>query len=183
MKAFVKKEITVSATAFRAADNCKAKGDIRYYLNGVYLDKNGAVVSTDGSMLFKAAGHVDSDSSLIVDVKHKIPKKADTLRFRILDDEEGIVDCLHNGAPICSFYFEIINGKFPNYEDVIAANDKDDPVSEIGVNPTLLQLASKVMGGGSKMKFGGQGTAIKVTPIGGELAGLDAEIYLMPMRL
>jgi DNA polymerase III sliding clamp (beta) subunit (PCNA family) len=60
--------LTVSLSTLRAARTHSANGDIRYYLNGVYLDtKTGKVIATDGHrMLCATARGVKRDAAPVV---------------------------------------------------------------------------------------------------------------------
>jgi len=182
MENLATKEILVRAAAFRGAHECKAKDDVRYYLNGVMLDTDGMVVATDGSVMFKARGGFNTDSPIIINVAYKIPAKTTECRFRILNKEEGILDCLQGVEVIKKLHFSIINGKYPDYNK-IGKDVEEKDVSEIGLNPKFVKLVSDVMGDGSIMKFHGDGNLVTITPMDPELKSCGAEMILMPMRL
>jgi len=81
-------QFTIDANLIRAAMACQAKKDVRYYLTGILIAKNGDVVGTDGKALFRGThAWTDKDSvigdDLIININGTIPISADTVTFNI----------------------------------------------------------------------------------------------------
>lgn len=101
-----------------------AQNDVRYYLNGLYLDiKLGKInaVATDGhrlAMATQANEQVSGDYSVI------LPRKGIVELLRLLNDNEHInVTLTKNHIRITAesymFTSKLIDGRFPDYERVI----------------------------------------------------------------
>ena len=54
-------QFTIDAKLIRAAMACQAKNEVRYYLTGILIAKNGDIVGTDGHALFRGT-HVWTDN-------------------------------------------------------------------------------------------------------------------------
>ena len=73
------KELTVPAMLIKAAILSQATGDVCYYLNGIYIDKeNGRVCGTNGHTLFigNHESFSDFDESVILRISGTIPARA-----------------------------------------------------------------------------------------------------------
>jgi len=126
--------VNIPARAFAAAIKCASKQDVRYYLNGVYLDfPKGRIVATNGHIMF--IGQIESAALSPVIVSREtveLALKSMTKRARDDNDVEVIID----GAAIeivtsgtvnqsgvrvgaTSFKATAIDGRFPDYEQVV----------------------------------------------------------------
>lgn len=127
------------------AKTCRAKNDIRYYFNALYIDSEGLVVATDGHRMFVGPCEIVGDNpfsefGLIVDIKGKEPSKfnyvslnTDELSAKFYDEKDQHIATL----PI-----QIIDGRYPQWRR--ATNYKEGKVSEIGFNFSYLADASKI---------------------------------------
>ncbi|MFI4847324.1 MAG: DNA polymerase III subunit beta [Candidatus Makana argininalis] len=120
-----------------------ANQDVRYYLNGMLFEtKNNYfnMVATDGHRL--------SLSSLLIKKKIPfnssiIPRKGIIILYRLLDNNEILLNIKIGDNHILikrenyTFISKILDGKFPNYKEVIPKNSD----KEIIVNNKLLQQA------------------------------------------
>lgn len=123
--------ITLPAKLFSAMQVTQAKGDVRYYLNGVLLDvTNQRLVSTDGHRLSVAPCQVlGLDVNTIIGMIDKIPAKASEL---LLDLETKTATAMLDGLTLGLLRFDVITGNYPDVDRVIP-NFKGD-LCEHGFN-------------------------------------------------
>src|SRR3990167_11253257 len=122
-----KKGFTLPAKPLKAAQYFQAKRDVRFYLNGILVDKAGFIVAGNGHVLIRieSADAAHLDESVIVDVIGNIPQKADLAEFVFAQDDSGIVKFASNfGRSVqsngrdCMCSFRLIYGKYPDYQKV-----------------------------------------------------------------
>jgi hypothetical protein len=115
--------VTIPASTLRAALTCAAKGDVRFYLNGVYLDlPKGRIISTTGAFLF--AGKIDSADCAPVILPRQVietalkalGKKNEKCFMCAVTIESGNVRIEVPGAIAAG---ACIDGRFPDYERII----------------------------------------------------------------
>lgn len=193
MKTLESYAIPVSALA--AAITHAANKDMRYYLNGVYLDfPKGRVVAADGHRLFCGKiERADCDPVIIprdtvIDAV-KAAKKVKGVAILLLDVREDPnnstnprrLELVTAGA---RFRAAELDGQFPKYEEVIPLS----PSGEVrDYNPNYLVDADKALAtfagitykntGGSKVWHNGASGAL-IT-----LAGTTALCCIMPVRV
>ena len=123
--------VNIQARAFAAALKCASKQDVRYYLNGAYLDfPKGRIVSTTGHIMF--IGKIEAATlppvivprDLIESALRSLTKKAreseQTIAVTIKqypEAESGTTVTLDTGKG--SFTEQAIDGRFPDYERVV----------------------------------------------------------------
>lgn len=193
MKTLESYAIPVSALA--AAITHARNKDIRYYLNGVYLDfPKGRIVATDGHRLFcgkieradcdpviiprdtvidavKAAKKVKGVAILLLDVREDPNKATDPRRLELVT--AGV-----------SFRAAELDGRFPEYERIIPLS----PSGEVGdYNPNYLVDADKALATFDGVTYKGMSCS-KVWHNGtaGALitrAGTTAFCCIMPVRV
>lgn len=115
MKVRIEKAHLLSALKFQA------KGDVRYYLNGIYINNNGELAATDGHRLFVGKHH-GAEESAIVEIKGKPPAR---FEYAEIDTDSGIVFYLDDSeikqaAGLC----KVIDGRYPDYQRIV---DKINP--------------------------------------------------------
>lgn len=162
------KTIKLPAAIVKAACLFQAKDDVRQYITGIYLDKKGHAVATNGHALIKIDYKPlqDLKESLIIRTNGtKLPKKAKELEFVFFDDDSGVVRMTNgHGTRMDDVRsFSVITGKFPDYERVIPKGDLI-PVDEIGINPNYMNVVSI-----AQSELGGKFQCIKI-----ELRGKSA---------
>jgi DNA polymerase III sliding clamp (beta) subunit (PCNA family) len=179
-------KLTIDANIIRAAQANQAKGDYRYYLNGILLAANGDVVATDGHTLFKSnhdwSTLVDSDTpweNTIVNIEGKVPANAATVEF---DFDRMVANCVTAKGKVKTFTFTIIDGKFPDYNRVIPSGSSVEPVSVVGFNPALIGRAAS-FGFACKFTFHGEHGAVVIEPDSSEEFPLGTLMVVMPCRL
>lgn len=182
-------KITIQASAIRAATICAAKKDIRYYLQGVYINvahrDYATVCGTDGRVLFAGRATIENlvgdllPFSMIVplDVAKKIDKKAQAVILESLPDGTYLLDGTR---------FTPLDGRFPDYSRVIPGCEFFTPET---AKPGQFDYALIVRGNDSLNAYYGGKT--KVYPL--EQRGNDgavmhngesvAVVVVMPMRL
>ena len=122
----------IDSTAFAMAQQ-----DVRYYLNGLYLEIMGGrlrVVATDGHRLALATGPALVEAA---DTGVIIPRKGVLELSRLLDGSvplELAIGTNHIRATNEQFTFtsKLVDGKFPDYERVIPKNADKSVIGERG---------------------------------------------------
>ena len=122
----------IDSTAFAMAQQ-----DVRYYLNGLYLEILGGrlrVVATDGHRLALATGPALVEAA---DTGVIIPRKGVLELSRLLDGSEPLelaIGTNHIRAANEQFTFtsKLVDGKFPDYERVIPKNADKSVIGERG---------------------------------------------------
>lgn len=185
---------TVPAAMIKAAQIFQANGDIRYYLNGIFLDKeNGRVCGTNGHVLiicedekFKEIPH-----SMIVKIQGSIPASADHADLTVLDDYGGYMSFRKpGGSPVVKggarlrIFYDVIEGKYPDVDKVLPQG-KTKKIDKIGVNASYMgdiAKACRALGVGIEqvcMEFRGDSKSINVI-----LPSVDnVKVVLMPCRV
>jgi len=115
-------KISIQASAIRAATICAAKKDIRYYLQGVYINvahrDYATVCGTDGHVLFAGRATIENMAgdllpfNMIVplDIVKKIDKRAAAVILESLPDGTYLLDGTR---------FTPLDNRFPDYSRVI----------------------------------------------------------------
>lgn len=187
-------DVKVPADALKAAMLFQGKRDIRYYLNGVHINKDGFIESTNGHMAIRCgAGDLSSLSdSILVSIQGTIPAKAETAHLRAHDDEGaglvGFYDCDNNpvkdanGFQIHRAFTLVSYEKYPDIGSLI--KDERESMEKISFRSEYMKAvtdAAKILGdkwGGVTAEFGGKGKAVYMRPMNRD----DVHIILMPMR-
>lgn len=103
-----------------------ASQDVRYYLNGLLLEREGNIlraVATDGHRL--ALGSLTTDTSVSEKSSIIVPRKAILELGRLLNDSDDNVTIAFSHQqikvelPDLHFTSKLIDGQFPNYERVL----------------------------------------------------------------
>jgi hypothetical protein len=142
------KKFTVLARPFMAAKLFAAKNDVRWYLNGVMIEREN-IVATNGHAMF--VNHSDcemhgNDQGYIINVIGTIPRKSYKINFELDEEKKSGVaffECEY-GSILGCLYFKLLEGKYPNWSKVIK-RDLTAPTSEIGVNATYLSILDKAV--------------------------------------
>lgn len=183
-------KITIMRDQLIAALCTAAKGDIRFYLNGVYIEASNMetrLVSTTGALVAVQRADAKDENEVDGVLKMIIPRTAvekikshKTLRTVELNDEGGkwgIVDCATRTT------FDPVDGVFPDYRRAIPDKATGKAAR---FNPEFIAMfakASKALGTSQKGS-----PVVKITPNGDDAAlvsvGRDDEYFgvLMPMR-
>jgi len=145
------------ANLLRAANLCKAKKDIRYFLNGVCVTPN-KIMSADGHMLFYAdysefentlelEDQSSVESEVIIDLKRPPKAGATTAVLNSVDDEFGYITYFnYKQEEIDRDIFFVIDGKFPDAKTVVMPHISDEPIptEEIAFNPDMVAIVDKI---------------------------------------
>ena len=139
----------IETKSLLAALNCTAVKDIRFYLQGVYVNFKTAerftCSSTNGHMLYVSIGQIDnlynddlSGLSLIIpnEVIKKLDKKKDYVNFEVLGDNRYIID---------DQIFTAIDGTFPQISRVVPETLNDSEIAVSSYNPEYLVRAQKAL--------------------------------------
>ncbi|WP_313020963.1 hypothetical protein [Atlantibacter hermannii] len=175
--------LTVSKNALLSAMIFQAKGDVRYYLNGVCFAPDKKLYSTDGHRAFIGEHTTEGlDDQVIVTISGPKVTKFETAS---IDTDTGIVSYLdehgeRSSAGVC----KVVDGRFPDVERLRSAHE-NQPVNEIGFNASYLadiEKAAKLYNPkfcGVKIKPGG---SEKVAVVEFNSAFGNGQVLIMPMR-
>jgi DNA polymerase-3 subunit beta len=133
--------INLNPLALLAASQCAAEKDVRFYLNGVYVDVKSStafIVGCDGHMIgvFKQyAGDVPDFSVIIpLEVIKKIDKKANTVELSYEEDKDR--------WSLSGIRFVPVDGRYPDWRKVADTNVDETP-HKTQINPELTARAAK----------------------------------------
>jgi len=185
--------VKVPAMLLKAAMLNQAKGDVRYYLNGIHIDKeNGRVCGTNGHTLFVGNSELFSnfDESMIISISGTIPARAINAHFVNIREGCGYIHFTGNKSAIqasngahARCFYDVIEGKFPDVDKLIKEKELV-AVEKIGVNPKYLDLLNKIskcMGSkGSMINFRGNNESIDFKIMHTDY---DCHYIVMPMRV
>lgn len=130
--------IRISRPEFMCAILCAAKNDVRCCFNGVCIDSDGFVVSTDGYRMFVGKAMTD-DETVIVSVKGKAPAKFDHVLIDVTHNTATFCDV--NGETVQQTPLDIVDERYPDWRRV--ARYDECKISEIGLNLQYLNDAAK----------------------------------------
>lgn len=184
--------LIIDPCLLRAASICQAKSDVRYYLCGIFISKDGEIAATNGHVLFVSKFDIDPESPLdrdiILNIDGSIPAKAKTCELEFIDNKIGFVICKDRNHQIVKrLAFELVDGIYPEYKK-ITEKVKPETVQKIGINPQYLSLVGKVFpkniigDSGTIIEFSGENQAITVTPKNPYYEEFT-RLYIMPMRV
>lgn len=185
----------IPLAVLKAAIVCAAKSDIRFYLNGVAIDK-GNVVSTDGHRLFYTElSDLDSDMQQVIIPREAIEhlaKKATSikdLKKMVIVNLQGSDGKLTVQGTDIVENFQALDGKFPEWQRIIPKADGSEYKGEY---PTFnwqylvdFQKIAKALGDKCKVPL------VKVTPTVGPSNAVHVDFVdtefkargvLMPLR-
>lgn len=130
----------IDFAAYMGAKTCRAKNDVRYYLNAVYIDSEGFIVATDGHRLFCDKVQTNQPEGILVDVKGREPAK---FSYAEISTETNSISfyTAENGL-LASLPIEIVDGRFPDWRRV--ARVETGKVEAIGFTMSFLADAAKV---------------------------------------
>ena len=188
------KELTVPAMLIKAAMLNQGQREVRYYLNGIYIDKEkGRVCGSNGHTLFVGnhESFSDFDESVILRISGTIPARAVDANFVKIDEGCGYIYFTGarkkpveagNGCQVRCFY-DVIEGKFPDIDKILEGKEAK-AVDHIGVNPEYMERLAKVSkcvrARGCSMIFRGEHEAIEFKIMNSDY---DCKYIVMPMRL
>ena len=187
---------------FEAASLFASGNDIRYYLNGVHLNKN-RVESTNGHMGYMAKMDINRDipsnikgsliyPNVMIKTKNKIPQKTKKNKIMYvsitLGDDPRIDYIDQFGDKVASDLIEIIDGRFPNLAKIFSDSIKKEPKGEcFGINANYAAVFSKVMKreGFPIIKFHPKSSreAVLITFDRIHLIGVKESSLIMPARV
>ncbi|HEC58601.1 MAG TPA: DNA polymerase III subunit beta [Methylophaga sp.] len=134
-------EISLPQSALKAlldeTSFAMASQDVRYYLNGLLLEREGNVlrtVATDGHRL--ALGSLTTANTITEKSSIIIPRKAIMELGRLLNDSEDNVNIAFSNQqikvelPDLHFTSKLIDGQFPNYERVLPLGGDKEVIAE-----------------------------------------------------
>lgn len=177
--------LTVPTDRLRAALICASTEQIRYYLNGVYVDPKGYLVSTDGHRLFCGKLDLPGDSNCEPDSFGGWIIPRDTLKRALQGYKAAMIEI--SPTRVGDIACQPIDGTFPDWRRVIpsawtasgaAAQFNPDYVADMGKIGVLLSGKRKSDSGlTAHIHHNGEGPAGVTFP-----DVPDAYAVLMPIR-
>jgi len=132
----VEKRQLLSAQLFRAYQ------DVRYYLNGLFFDKDGTLASTDGHRLFVGKYEGRMKKGVIISIMNKVPTR---FSYAEINTKEGLIFYKsEDGENLSVGLIEVIDGRFPDYKRIIPKIKAEEHTSVIGFNTEYLSDVLKV---------------------------------------
>lgn len=178
--------IKVPFSILEAAQLCRAKKDIRYYINGIAFLPDGRIAATNGHYIFSGEKFESTKplkETLIFDIQKSPVRK---YHYAVINDVTNVITFHdHTDAQIGIAMVKPIDGKFPGIDWVI--NREEKPCSSIGFNAKYLAMLPKVT-----KSFNNKFDVVKLTFSGSEGAakaefnnhfGEKGVFVVMPMRL
>lgn len=169
--------VQVSYAAYIGATTAVAKKDVRYYLNGLFFDPKGFLVSTDGHRLFCSAiepGH----GPAIVKIDGKAPARFHHAVFLLNDGR--VCFCDQDSRELASLPISLIDGRYPDWKRAVDGSHVV-AVEAIGLDLTYMADAAKIAKAyktnGAKFEFHGADRAVKIH------FSADAWMSIMPCRV
>ena len=165
-------QFTISINALKGLDLLSAKGDIRYYLNGVNVEfsenctrlvaTNGHILGIENltqNLLNTGAGSLIIPSDIIKALK-PVSKNADIVQIKQIDAGDWEID--NYGVKIT---FTAIEGKFPDYARVVSGAMTNGAAAQYNADylATFLKAAKLLTGAKTpdiEIMQNGQGAAL-----------------------
>lgn len=192
------RNVILPAQVLAAAQLCQAKNEVRYYLNGIYIDSK-SIAGTNGHILFRNdyadrlenyhQNHFEPgiiEKPVIINMDSAVPKAAWTASLNSIDATKGYIEYRKATMDICGrAFFDVIDGKYPDIDRVMPKTDPV-PVANIDLNQEYVALTGKVLAkfyrfAGARMTFYGENSSVKVSRQTAEHG--EVIMLIMPCRL
>ena len=186
--------ITIERRDYNALRACAAVNEVRYYLNGIYLDcPNQMLVATNGHhMLTVPMANVfptDAPPCIVAIPKMaKLPKKIDHVRLNVATRTMETID--KGGAIFFTQPIELIDAKYAEWQYVVRkvpswdAKATETRAASVPFNPKYLAAVTSALEVDIvDMRPGPSRGDVIVARFTRDDTVLDARYYLMPMRL
>ena len=150
--------VTLTAKRWNALLTTAAKKDVRYYLNGVYINaKDKRIEATDGHRLLYIEQEMNAwgTENIVLGVSlrdHKAKRGIEKVNVTYIDVLRSQVEFWSDTALVNTMIVRNIDGTFPDTNRVIPAIDKKIEVGTFGINPLLIADVSKVLLSGNYPK-------------------------------
>lgn len=138
-------KLKVNMQQLKSAMLCKAKNDVRWFLNGILFARDGALIGTNGHVMFIGQHESEINEDTIVSFVSSVPRSFSHAEIEFKDEEnQGIVKFYGkiDGSVIACGLAQIVDGKFPDYNKIV--NKETSPCSEISFNGLYLSLLSQI---------------------------------------
>ena len=130
----------IQTNLLRAASKFQAKDDIRYYLNGIHLNK-GKIEATNGHVAIILDTGEKNKVDKIIKFIGSIPKKAEFTEI-VFDEKCNIaIHSDEKGNKIGAQIFDIVDGRFPDVNNIVPKQIKKEKFPAI--QTIYLELINK----------------------------------------
>lgn len=186
------KTFTVNGRSLYAAQLFAAVKDVRYYLCGVFIGKNGDLFGTNGHAAFVSTHDADIDQDYTIAFSQKIPPSAKDVKISIIGDKVIAEIEMLKGSRLISGLI-ISSAEYPAAgiaKMIPDLTQEDRGVADIGIQSVYIEKAGKVFSNrnftGVKVSFRSDVDPCVVTPMSCCAAyGLEegSLVLIMPCRL
>jgi len=119
--------ITLDAHYYRAAMECMAKADVRYYLNGICVKPNGHIHASNGHVMYTAPYEASGEIDEFIFEPVKIPANKTRVELEVVsihDKSYVLLTAFDKGLIGDEYLCRIINttNPYPNWDEVITRN-------------------------------------------------------------
>ena len=186
--------INIERRDYNALRACAATNDVRYYLNGIYLDPaNQMLVATNGHHMLTipmADVPVDAPSCIVAIPKmSKLPKKIDHVAINVATRTMDVID--KDGATFFTQAIELIDAKYADWQFVARDVPSWDAkatiktrMASVPFNPVYLAAVTSALEATAvDMRPGPSRGDVIVSRFQRDATDLECTYYLMPMRL
>ncbi len=178
-------KVIIEPEIFKAICSVAPKDDVRYYLNGFYIDHERLqIVATSGSILVAypiPLDNLDADKSVILTIPARMPKKScSQVVIESLGDRFTVTYLSPTGQD--TQLVDPVDGTYPDYARMLVDKNRTaTPISAVSFNPLLITPVCKALGAAHvhTYHFASATESIDVT----FKAFPDMRITLMPCRL
>lgn len=146
--------LILCAKALKVAQLYRAKNDLRYWLNGVYIDTHGVIYATNGAVVVRCTPDQLSPpkSEIIIDFNGIVPAKARTAELVAIESGGvfGVIlfkDWMQK--VISSAPYEIVDGVWPKKITDELFEKQPSASKSVFLNPSyfhLIEKTSKALG-------------------------------------
>ena len=182
----------VSADVVRGAQLFQGKQDVRYYLNGIFIGKNGKVAGANGHALFVSDHNAGIKKDYIIQLEGVIPAMANEVEFIVMSSDKQSMVIAHCYNAIKSkekiIGGKLIDGTYPDIDKVIpdhseAKLKKSKGINMLGLNAGYMASAHKALGNyGVKMTFLNENESVVCRSSNPELPE-NTMVIIMPTRV
>ena len=120
----------ILSAKLRAADEFRAKGDLRWCLNGIRINKD-FIEATNGHVAIRIDSGVKTRADVIVRFKGKIPAKAYITKLEFNKGKNTVYHYDGMGELIGVQLFYLEDGKYPDFKKIIPSEFSFDDFPDV----------------------------------------------------
>ena len=168
----------------RATLVCMGKKDVRYYLNGIHINRD-HIVATDGSRLamFNTPvpnGGIQDDVKPAIVPPFKVPGSIGKVRINVEGERVTIEKYNKKLAMVSTEVYQAIDGRYPDYKRVVPESGSKYSSHFIDFDPSLIADIQKVVKGEQIIRLENNGEDAGMFALFGTMP--DLTVVIMPGR-